>query len=173
MRQEVVTYDLFCQVVQKMQEQHEKLSVRTILNHTGGSFAKIADFLKRWRQEQAHAQSLTDHELSANLRQALRAELGKAVTETKALLEDQLSRTNDQLDEAHEALAKQEQALADYEQQVTQMSQQLAIADQMQTQQAERIALLEHKLEQSHLAQHEADKRAAIAETRCTEWRNN
>jgi hypothetical protein len=54
MRQELVTYDLFCQAVQKMQEHHEKLSVHTLLNHTGGSFAKIADFLGRWRQEQAH-----------------------------------------------------------------------------------------------------------------------
>jgi hypothetical protein len=41
MRQELVTYDLFCQAVQKMQEHHEKLSVHTLLNHTGSSFAKM------------------------------------------------------------------------------------------------------------------------------------
>src|ERR1700688_3468484 len=119
MRQELITYDTFCQAVQNMQGQGEKISVRTILSHTGGSFVKIADFLKRWRAEQAHAQAQVDRELSPNLRQAILAEIGKAVTETKISYETQLNQTNDQLEEAHEALAKQENMLEEYEQQIT------------------------------------------------------
>lgn len=168
MRQEIVTYDVFCQAIQKMLERGEEISVRTVLSHTGGSFAKIAVFLKRWRQEQAHVQT-TDHELSPNLKQAILAEIGKAVTTARTLLEKQVAQMGEQLDEAIEALAKQEKTLGDYEQQVNQLNQQLAIANQTQAQQAEKIQSLEKKLEQSIRDQHEADKRAAVAETRCSE----
>jgi len=168
MRQEIVTYDVFCQAIQKMQGRGEEISVRTVLSHTGGSFPKISDFLKRWRQEQAHAQTI-DHELSPNLKQAMLAEIGKAVTATKNLLEKQVAQAGEQLDEAIEALAKQEKALDDYEQQVNQLNQQLAIAKQIQAQQVEKIQSLEKKLEQSVRDQHEIDKRAAVAEMRCAE----
>lgn len=169
MRHELVTYDIFCQTIQNMQVQGEKISIRTILSHTGGSFAKIADFLKRWRTEQAHAQSQVDRELSPNLRQAILAEIGKAAADTKALFEGQLSQANDQLEEAHEALAKQEKTLAEYEQQIEQANQQIAIANQIQVQLTDKIASLESKLEKAIEAQHKADKQAAIAETRFAE----
>lgn len=169
MRQTLVTYDIFCQAVQAMQDQGEKISVRTILSHTGGSFSKIAEFLKRWRGEQAHVESQIDRELSPNLRQAILAEIGKAVTETKNTHEKQLSQTNEQLEEANEVLVKQENLLEEQEQQIIQLNQQIAITAQMQAQQAEKIQVLEKKLEETITAQHQADKQAAIAETRCVE----
>ncbi|HVY53377.1 MAG TPA: DNA-binding protein, partial [Gammaproteobacteria bacterium] len=149
MRQELITYDLFCQATQKMQEQGEKISVRTIHSHIGGSFAKLAGFLKRWRAEQAHAQSLIDHELSTNLKQAILAEIGKAVAETKSKLEAQIAQDGEQLDEAHEALARQEKTLEEYEQQINALQQQVGVMQQIQSQHVARIALLERKLEES------------------------
>lgn len=169
MRQEIVTYDIFCQAIQKMQLQGEKISVRAVHSHIGGSFAKVAGFLRLWQQEQTHAKSLISSELSTNLRQAILAEIGKAVTEAKALLEKQLAQANSQLDETCEAIAKQEKALADYDEQVTKLNQELAVANQLQEQQVEKIQALEKKLEQSMQSQHEVDKRAVIAETRCAE----
>ena len=169
MRQVLVTYDTFCQAIQSMQTQGEKISVRTILSHTGGSFSKIAEFLKRWLAEQAHAQSQVDRELSPNLRQAILVEIGKAVADTKTSYETQLNQANEQLEEAHEALAKQEKNSEAFEQQIDQLNQQLAIAHQLQAQQMEKIQWLETKLEQSIQAQHEADKKAAISETRYAE----
>jgi chromosome segregation ATPase len=169
MRQVLVTYDTFCQTIQNMQSQGEKVSVRTILSHTGGSFSKIAEFLKRWRAEQAHAQSHVDRELSPNLRQAILVEIGKAVADTKTSYETQLNQVNEQFEEVHEALTKQEKNNEDFEQQIDQLNQRLAIANQLKTQQAEKIQQLEIKLEQSIKAQHEADKRAAISETRYAE----
>jgi len=168
MRQELITYDMFCQAIQKMQEQNEKISVRTIHSHIGGSFAKITDFLRRWRLKQARMQSI-DRELSPNLKQAILDEIEKTVTDAKVSLETQLTQAGEQLEEANEALAKQEKISSDYEQQVNQLNQQLAVVNQLQTQQIERNQSLEKKLEQSVQDQHEADKRAAIAETRYTE----
>jgi chromosome segregation ATPase len=163
MRQEMITYDLFCQTAQKMQSHGEKISVRTVLSHTGGSFSKIAGFLKQWRQTQVHAQSVVDRELSTHLKQAILAEVGKAVTETKILLETQLSQTSDQLDEAHEALAKQEKELEEAAQEIKQLNQALFVKERLEAQHAEKIQALGDKLEKFVHAVHEADKRAAIA----------
>lgn len=165
---QVITYDLFCQTVQKMQTEGEKITVRAIFSHTGGSFPKIAIFLKQWRQEQAHAQTI-DHELSPNLKQAILVEIGKAVTTIKSLLEKQLAQTSEQLDETIEALTKQEKALEDNEQQINQLKQQLAVAKQLHDQQKDNIQALEKKLAQAIDGQYQNDKRAAIAEMRCAE----
>jgi hypothetical protein len=164
MRPEMITYEVFCQTAQKMQARGEKISVRAVLSHTRGSFSKIAAFLKQWRQEQEQAQSATDCELSLNLKQAMLAEIGKAVTETKTLFVTRLAQVNDQLDEAQEVLTKQEKALEEAEQEIKQLHQALFVKEQLQIQQAEKIQALEDKLEKSVHAAHEADKRAAVAE---------
>lgn len=169
MRRETITYDQFCQTVQKMQAEGEKISNRTILSHLGGSFGTVAAYLKRWRQEQAYALAMTDRELSPNLRQAILAEIGGAITETKNQYQTQLTQANEQLDEILDVVAKQEAAFEEYESKVKKQDQQLATAHQAQTQHSERIQILEAKLDQYVRAQHEADKRAAIAETRCQE----
>src|ERR1700733_1045722 len=130
MRHELITYDIFCQAVQEMQDAGEKLSVRTILSHTGGSFAKVASFLKRWREVQAHSQSQVNREMSVNLRQAILAEVGKAAAEAKNLYEAELAQAGEQLDEAHEALAKQEKTLEEYERQIQQLNQQNDVMSQ-------------------------------------------
>jgi chromosome segregation ATPase len=169
MRQETITYDVFYQAIQKMQAENEKISVRTVLSHIGGSFPKVAGFLKRWRQEQAHAQAAINHELSPNVRQVIIAEIGKAVAETKAFFEKQLAEASEQIDETNEALSKQERRIEDYEQEIYQLNQQLATANELPAKQLEKITSLEKKLEQTIEAQHRADKQAAIAETRCNE----
>ncbi len=169
MRQELITYDTFCQAVQKMQEHGEKILVRTILSHTGGSFAKIAAFLKRWREEQAYTQSQIDHEISPHLKQAILAEIGKAEAQAKVALEAQVAQASEQLEETCEILAKQEKMLEDYEQQVNQLNQQVAVMTQLHTQHEEKMQVLEKKLEQAVAAHYAADKQAAIADTRYAE----
>ena len=93
--------------------------------------------------------------------------LGRPVTQTKSTYEKQFNQANEQLEEANEALAKQESPLEEQEQHITQLNQQLAMTTQMQAQQAEKIQVLEKRSEEAIAAQHQADKQAAIAETRC------
>lgn len=169
MRRDTVTYDVFCQTVQKMQLSGEKISVRTIISHIGGAFGTVAAFLNRWKKEQSYAQSMIDRDLSANLRKAVLAEIGQAVAETKDQFQSQLDQANEQLEETLEALDKQEAALEACETQTRQLEQQLSAATSMHSQQRERITTLEEKLEQYVQVQHEADKRAAVAEARCQE----
>ncbi|HVV67738.1 MAG TPA: DNA-binding protein [Gammaproteobacteria bacterium] len=169
MRRDTITYDVFCQTVQKMQLAGEKISVRTILSHIGGAFGTIATFLNRWKKEQSYAQSVIDRDLSASLRKAILAEIGQAVAETKEQSQSQIDQTNEQLEETLETLARQEATLDAYEAQTKQLEQQLSTATSIQAQQLDRIALLEKKLEDYLQNQHETDKRAAVAEARCQE----
>lgn len=85
------------------------------------------------------------------------------------LLRQMPTTPNEQLNETLQALIKQEGALTDYEQQLNGINQQLAVAIQLQGQQLEKIQVLEGQLAQSMKEQHEADKRAAVAEARCVE----
>jgi hypothetical protein len=61
------------------------------------------------------------------------------VTETKILLETQLSQTSDQLDEAHAVLTKQEKALEEAAQEIKQLNQSLFDKERLETQHAEKI----------------------------------
>jgi Plasmid replication region DNA-binding N-term len=169
MRQEIITYDLFCETAQKMVQHNERITVRTLHSHIGGSFAKLGDFLKRWRNEQAYAQSQADKEISSNLKQAILAEMGKAVAEVKSRLEVQLAQSGEQLDEANEVIAKQENDLEGYQQQLHEWQQKSVILEALNKQQLQKIQALENKLEQSIQQRHETDKKAVVAETKCLE----
>ena len=168
MRKETITYDACCQVLQEMKIKGEQISVRALLSHTGGSFSKIARFLKAWQLEQAHASS-APVELSNTLKQSILAEIGKAVTETSCSLKEQLQETNKQLDESHETLTKQENHILEQTELNNELKQKLAVMEKINEQQRERIKTLEDNLEKSRQAHHESDKKAAVAETKYLE----
>ena len=129
MRRDTITYDVFCETIQKMLADGEKISVRTVISHIGGAFGTVAAYLKRWRQEQAYAQSMVDRDISANLRKAILAEVGAAVAETKSQHQAQLTQVNEQLDETLEALTRQEAAFEEASAWSKQLEQQAVMAN--------------------------------------------
>ena len=169
MRPTLMTYEIFCEAVEKMQAQSEKISVRTVLSHTGGSFSTVASYLKRWREEKAHAQEALYVDISTNLRQAILSEVGKVVLENRAILEARLKEKTEELEETQEALQKQEKETQGYQEEVIVLRQRTAVLEELKAHQSHELKSLEKKLEERRQKEHEADKRATIAETRLIE----
>ena len=131
MKPELVTYDKFSAMVQKMVENGEKLSVRSVHNRLGGSFGKISEFLKRWEQERAYLSLVKQGDISENLRQAMLSEVGRAVGEAKAVLETQLQQITEHLGEANERLTEQEKEIEESSEMVRDLKEKLVLANQM------------------------------------------
>lgn len=111
MKTEQVTYDKFSQISNKMLENGEKLTIRSIHGRLGGSFGKISEFLKRFEQERTYLNFAKQGDISDQLRQSMLSEVGKAVSEAKALLESQLNQMASHLEEANEQLTEQEKSI--------------------------------------------------------------
>lgn len=111
MKTENVTYEKFLAVVQKMAAGGEKLTIRGVHSHLGGSFGKVSDFLKRYGQERANVSQAQQSNISDSLRQAILSEVGRAVGEAKLALESQLQQATEHLQEANEKLAEQEKTI--------------------------------------------------------------
>src|SRR3990172_8724735 len=94
MKTEQVTYEKFSAVVKRMVENGEKLTVRSVHSRLGGSFGKLSEFLKRWEQERAYLSLIKQGDISDTLRQAMLSEVGRAVGEAKAALENQLQQVS-------------------------------------------------------------------------------
>lgn len=131
MKTEQVTYDKFSAVVQKMVENDEKLTVRSVHNRLGGSFGKISEFLKRWEQERSYLSLVKQGDISDHLRQAMLSEVGRAVGEAKTVLEAQLQQMTAHLDEANEKLTEQENEIENNSEQLLDIKEKLVLANQM------------------------------------------
>lgn len=162
MKSEQVTYDKFCQVAAKMLENEEKLTVRAVHGRLGGSFSKISAYLKQFQQERAYMSASRQSDISDSLRQAVLAEIGKAVDETKIALEKQLRQVTEQLDEANEQLSAQEAAIADLQNDFANSKEKLAISkkgvDDLQSELKNMAAQLDTAQKEKVLAITEAAK---------------
>ena len=133
MKTEQVTYDSFCQVAQKMLEIGEKLTVRSVHGRLGGSFGKLSEFLKCWKQERAYLSLVNQRDISDSLRQAMLSEVGRAVSEAKASLEAQLRQVSEHLEEANEKLTEQEKIIDNAAETVRDLKEKLVLAQQIST----------------------------------------
>ena len=162
MKSEQITYDKFCQVVAKMLENEEKLTVRAVHGRLGGSFSKISTYLKQFEQERAYMSSSRQSDVSDSLRQAVLAEIGKAVDETKMALEKQLRQVTEQLDEANEQLSVQEAAIVELQNELANTKEKLALSkksvDDLQSEQKNMVAQLETAQKEKVLAITDAAK---------------
>lgn len=131
MKTEQITYDKFSQMAQKMVENGEKLTVRSVHSRLGGSFGKLSEFLKRWEQERAYLNSAKQTDISDALRQAMLNEVGRAVREAKEALETQLKQVSDQLEEANEKLAEQEKTIEENSETLRDLKEKLVLAQQI------------------------------------------
>jgi chromosome segregation ATPase len=131
MKTEQLTYDKFSAMAQKMVENDEKLTVRSVHNRLGGSFGKISEFLKRWEQERSYLSLVKQGDISDNLRQAMLSEVGRAVSEAKAALEAQLQQIAAHLEEANEKLTEQEKEIEDGTEMLRDLKEKQALAHQI------------------------------------------
>ena len=146
MKTEQVTYDKFSSMVQKMVENGEKLTVRSVHNRLGGSFGKLSEFLKRWEQERAYLSLVKQSDISENLRQAMLSEVGRAVGDAKAVLEAQLQQMTAHLDEANEKLTEQEKTIEDSSETLRDLKEKLALSHQINKDNETALRELDEKL---------------------------
>lgn len=80
---EIATYDLVAKKIKDLYLRGENISVRNVLPHTGGSAGKIAEFIKRWKNDN---QTIQDYSMSTTLVAAIASErklITKMVSEAK------------------------------------------------------------------------------------------
>lgn len=131
MKTEQVIYDKFSQTVQKMIENGEKLTVRSVLSRTGGSFGKISDFLKRFEQERAYLNLSKQSDISDTLRQSILSEVGRAVGEARSVLEIQIQQLTTHLEEANERLSEQEKIIEENSEIIRESKEKLILTEQI------------------------------------------
>jgi chromosome segregation ATPase len=108
---EVVTYDVVAKKIKELYDRDERISVRNVLSHTGGSTNKIVEFIKRWKNEN---QVIQDYSISSTLMVALAQErklITKMVSEAK---EQEITTLNSLLEELKLINLEHEKKLADY-----------------------------------------------------------
>ncbi len=162
MKPEQITYEKFCQIATKMLENEEKLTVRAVHGRLGGSFSKISTYLKQFEQERVYMSASRRNDVSDSLRQAMLAEIGMAVEETKTMLEKQLRQVTGQLDEANEQLSALEVVIVELQNEAADTKEKLAISkkniDDLHSEQKNTLAQLETAQKEKVLAITEAAK---------------
>jgi chromosome segregation ATPase len=111
MRNETVTYELVRAEINKLHFAGEKISVRNVLNKTGGSFAKISEYIKRWKGERL---LLRDDSISDNLTIAIKKEIDSAIRGEVAAKNQEIDTLNALLDESKSIITEFETKLSDY-----------------------------------------------------------
>jgi chromosome segregation ATPase len=88
MRHETVTYDLVCQAIDDLAKAGEKITIVNVLRKSGGAAGKIAEFLKRWKNER---RLVSAYSISDQLLVAVMAENKLAVDKAIASKDKELS----------------------------------------------------------------------------------
>ena len=179
-KSESITYQSIAKICNEMTKTDEKPSVRKLHARIGGSFSTIAAHLTQWRAQQTLAQS-SDNTLSDEFHQALLAEFSRITASVKKQFLAQLTEKDEQLTEAGELLAEHENRLAEcaksykemlgkaqLEQLTLEKKLAAAIGDAESAKQRE--AVLQEKIDALIEKCHQAELKAAIAETKAAEY---
>ena len=179
-RSESITYQLIAKLCNEMTKADEKPSVRKLHARIGGSFSTITAHLTQWRAQQTLAQS-SDNTLSDEFHQALLVEFARITASVKKQSLAQLTEKDEQLTEAGELLAEHENRLSECEKnykemlgqaQVEQLAleKQLAAAIGVTESSKQREVVLQEKIDALIDKCHQAELKAAIAETKTAEY---
>lgn len=175
-KSENITYQAVAKICNEMTASGDAPSVRKLHARLGGSFSTITGHLNQWRSQQALAQS-SDNELSAEFNQALMAEFARITEAVKEKSKLQIAEKEAQLAEAIELLSAHESKLEECEKKYREMEKQAkseqldlekrlaaAISDSDSLKQRELV--LQEKIDALIDKCHQAELRAAIAETK-------
>lgn len=175
-KSENITFQAVAVVCNEMSKAGENPSVRKLHARLGGSFSTITEHLNQWRTKQALAQS-SENELSDEFNQALLAEFSRITEGVREKAKLQLAEKEAQLAEAVELLSAHESKLADYELKFNELASQ-AKSDQLSLEKKLAVAIgdaesarqrelgLQKKIDLLIDKCHQAELRAAIAETK-------
>jgi|SRR6185437_5801054 len=112
MKHETVTYEVVCAEINQLHSEGEKISVRNVLNKTGGSFAKISDYIKRWKDDR---RILRDDNISENLTLAIKKEIDNAIKSEIAAKNQTIDSVNSLLEESKGIITEYEAKICDYD----------------------------------------------------------
>lgn len=175
MKRDSLTYAAVAEVCEQLIKAGEKPNQRKIQQRLGGSFSTILGFLTQWKTQHDFALQV-DTDLSDPFRQAVLAEIGRAVTQAKTRLESQLAEAGEQLQEAQGVLAEYEEKLNTAEQKIQALEERYhqyelrytadLSAAQTRIEEGEKREAQQHQaLSELREQKHEADIRATRAET--------
>lgn len=176
MAKENVTFQAVAVICNELTNAGVKPTVRKVNERVGGSFSTVSMHLKQWLTNQALAQS-SENELSDEFNQALLAEFARVTGAVKAKAELQLAEHEVQLTEAIDLLATHELQLKECEKHYK-MVEERAKAEQLELEKRLAAAIgdadsakqreqgLQEKIDLLIEKCHQAELRAAIAETK-------
>lgn len=121
MKTESVTYDVVATKIKDLLISGEKLTVRNVLNLTGGSSSKIMVYIKRWYDEQ---KLITQDAISEELLTTIAKEYAKIETKTAEFYKDKIAKLEALLTDSTRCNAEYEEKLH----QVAKTSKELDIA---------------------------------------------
>jgi hypothetical protein len=178
-KSEPITYQSVARFCNEIAGTGNNPSVRKLHAQLGGSFSTLSEHLQQWRSQQNLA-SATDAELSDELRQALLAEFSRVTDSIKVKLNKALFEKEEQLTETRELLAEYENKLAAIEKSLKDckeasrleqlsLEKRLSAAESGAHSAALREKALQDKLDAMIEKCHQAELRAAVAETQVAE----
>jgi chromosome segregation ATPase len=186
-KKDQVTYASFIKAANELKEEGQQPSVRLIRLKIGGSNSTLLEYLRRWHSETALAASV-DHQISAELKDALLTEFGRVTQVLREKLQAEIDQERQQNKETRDFLLETEnrcieieaKAQADREQaaaSILKLEKQLAAANERAAElqrQADKasekadkeIFELKEKVGRLREEAHQAQIKAAIAETK-------
>jgi len=169
------TYEAFKTAANQLENEGERISVRSVRAKIGGSNSKLMECLRQWKSEKQLVDEI-DEFISEPFRQALLAERGRAVKQTRERLEKQLTDEKNSTQETLILLVETEKMCAqhgerikaleaNYQKTVLNFEQQVAGLKARLKDEESREESLMQQLERLRTGKHQAEVESAVAKS--------
>ena len=178
MKPEGINYEDTVVTINEMLNAGEKITVRNIRSRTGGKNSTVAEFKKRWEDEQKI--EITEDILSDDLKRAIIADRNNVVQKIKESYETQIKNLQNTATEEHDLLKEQENTSKKLTEEletiklhsnaeITKLSVQIEGLNRLNTEIKTQLETAQAKLEAISAEKHTALKDAAVWESKYTE----
>jgi chromosome segregation ATPase len=178
MKLEGINYEDTVVTINEMLKAGEKITVRNIRSRTGGKNSTVAEFKKRWEDEQKI--EITEDILSDDLKRAIIADRNNVVQKIKESYETKIKNLENRTTEEHDLLKEQENTSKKLTEEleniklqsnaeITKLSVQIEGLNQLNAEIKAQLENAQAKLETISVEKHTALKDAAVWESKYTE----
>lgn len=178
MKPEGINYEIVKGIIDEMITAGEKITIRNIRARSGGKNSTVAEFKKRWDEEQKI--EITDDSLSDDVKRAIIADRNAITTKIKESYEEQLKNLKTIADEEHQLLKEQEntsnklakeleEAKLKFNTETTQLAVQIKTLEKYNEDLKNQLEITQKKLDTISEEKHSAIKDAAVWESKYTE----
>lgn len=178
MKTEAITYNQVVKQIQEMADNGEKITVRNVRMRTGGTNAKIAEFVRQWNEEQMI--DIHDDNFSESLKIAIINDRNSAVDKAVTSYQSQLAESNNLFKETQGLLAEKEDIITKLTMELetiktsanvenTKLSLKIDGLEKLQSELKGQAEDLQNKLEKATNEKHNSDKLAAVWESKYNE----